>query len=217
MQFIHYIESLFTHHSYLVLFLGLLLEFIALPFPGETMMGYAGYLSYMGRLNIVLLFLCAFAGTTIGMTITYFIGRKAGLPFLRKYGKWLLLPQSKLDKAQLWFGKYGYTLVFFGYFIPGVRHFTGYFSGVMNFKFWRFAAYSYSGALIWVSIFLALGRIFGPQWTMVFHWIHHYSFEAIAIIVVLILFFILVKFRRRLGIALVNRFGKKKPDDSAGE
>ncbi|WP_458120180.1 DedA family protein [Paenibacillus sp. Z6-24] len=217
MGFMDYLQSLFTEHGYLVLFLGLLLEFIALPFPGETTMAYAGYLSYMGTLNMALLLLCAFAGTTIGMTITYFIGKKAGLPFMRKYGKWILLPEHKLDKAQKWFNKYGYTLVFVGYFIPGVRHFTGYFSGIMNYKFWRFAAYAYSGALVWVGVFLALGKIFGPQWSMVFHWIHDYSFEAVTILVGLIIAAIIVKFRRQLGIYLVNRFGKKKPEKSPEE
>ncbi|MFD1884490.1 DedA family protein [Paenibacillus wenxiniae] len=215
MGIVQYLESLFTHHGYLVLFLGLLLEFIALPFPGETTMAYAGYLSYMGHLHFGFVLLCAFAGTTIGMTITYFIGKKAGLPFMRKYGKWILLPEHKLDKAQKWFNKYGYTLVFVGYFIPGVRHFTGYFSGIMNYKFWRFAAYAYSGSFLWVLTFTLLGKIFGPQWNQIFHWIHAYSGEAITIIVGLIVAAVIVKYRRQLGIFLVDRFGKKKSEGSS--
>lgn len=179
------IEKLFDHYGYEVLFLGLLLEFIALPFPGETTMLYAGYLSYAGILDAWKAFACAFAGTTIGMTITYFIGLKAGMPFIERYGKWMLLTPSKLDKTKKWYRKYGNALVFIGYFIPGVRHVTGYFAGIIGSPFRTFAAYAYSGALIWCALFVGLGRVFGPQWEGVLHAIEHQSWKlAIAVSVV---------------------------------
>lgn len=45
------IEALFEQYGYALLFIGLLLEFIALPFPGEITMLYVGYLSYLGVLD----------------------------------------------------------------------------------------------------------------------------------------------------------------------
>lgn len=83
MDVLKWIAQLFEEYGYGVLFFGLLLEFIALPFPGETTMAYAGYLSYAGTLDFGKLVLLAFLGTTLGMTITYFIGRWAGLPLFR--------------------------------------------------------------------------------------------------------------------------------------
>ncbi|WP_372631074.1 DedA family protein [Cohnella sp.] len=179
------IEKLFDQYGYEVLFLGLLLEFIALPFPGETTMLYAGYLSYVGILNGWKAFAWAFAGTTIGMTITYFIGLKAGMPFVEKYGKWVLLSPSKLEKTKKWYQKYGNVLVFIGYFIPGVRHVTGYFAGIIGSPFRTFAAYAYGGALIWCALFVGMGHVFGPQWERVLHAIEHHSWKlAIAAAVV---------------------------------
>ena len=54
----------------------------------------------------------------------------------------------------MWFDKYGYFLIFIGFFIPGVRHFTGYFAGIINLPFRRFAITIYSGALFWVSFLI---------------------------------------------------------------
>ncbi|MDO7908237.1 DedA family protein [Paenibacillus sp. JX-17] len=198
MELLKWMEQLFYNYGYGVLFFGLLLEFIALPFPGETTMAYAGYLSYKGSLEFMQLIGVAFLGTTIGMTITYFIGKKAGLPFIERFGKWVFLNPSKLEKTQLWFRKYGYGLIFIGYFIPGVRHFTGYFAGIIALPFRKFMLYAYSGALLWVILFISIGKVFGPQWSAVFQLVEHFSVRAAAVLGILIVLILLYKYRKPL-------------------
>lgn len=207
MELLEKVQQLFGSYGYSVLFFGLLLEFIALPFPGETTMAYAGYLSYRGQLDIGTLIILAFLGTTIGMTITYFIGAKAGLPFIMKYGKWFLLKPDKLDKTQKWFAKYGYGLIFIGYFIPGVRHFTGYFSGIAAIPFRKFALYAYSGALFWVVLFLGIGKVFGPGWSAVFTLAHQYTAYILALVALLLIAGIVYRYRK----ALFARSRRKRP------
>lgn len=162
------IEALFEQYGYLVLLIGLFLEFIALPFPGETTLTYSGYLTYKGVLDLVPVLAVAFVATTLGMTLTYWIGRKLGLPFLTKYGKWFFT-EKKLAKTRKWFDRYGTGLLFIGYFIPGVRHFTGYLCGIIGIPFRSFALYTYTGAAFWVGCFVTLGHLCGPQWQMIFH------------------------------------------------
>ncbi len=209
MEILRWIQLLFEEYGYLVLFIGLLLEFIALPFPGETTMAYAGYLSYLGSLHFGWLLITAFLGTTIGMTITYFIGLKAGLPFVNRFGKWIFLSPRKLTKTRKWFGKYGHSLVLIGYFIPGVRHFTGYFSGMNALPFRKFALYAYSGALFWVILFISLGKMFGPQWQVVFHLAEIYSLWIVAGITIIALIFIAYRFRKRV-LPMFTKSRKKK-------
>ncbi|MEK4362342.1 DedA family protein [Paenibacillus sp. FSL M8-0212] len=196
MELLEKIQHLFGSYGYSVLFFGLLLEFIALPFPGETTMAYAGFLSYKGHLDFGILTILAFLGTTIGMTVTYFIGAKAGLPFITRYGKWFLLKQDKLDKTQKWFAKYGNALIFIGYFIPGVRHFTGYFAGIAAVPFRKFALYAYSGALFWVVLFLGIGKIFGPQWNAVFHLAHQNAAYIVGGIGLLLIAAVFYRYRK---------------------
>ncbi|MHA0858172.1 DedA family protein [Paenibacillus sp. CMAA1364] len=197
MELLRWIHSLFGEHGYLVLFIGLLLEFIALPFPGETTMAYAGFLSYQGTLHFGWLLILSFLGTTIGITITYFIGLKAGLPFINKCGSWLFLSPRHLEKTRIWFNKYGHGLIFIGYFIPGVRHFTGYFAGINAICFRKFALYAYSGALLWILIFLGLGKIFGPQWSVVFELVEAYSLWFFCGLCIIILVIVIYQIRKK--------------------
>lgn len=206
MEIFKMVQQLFEQYGYLVMFLGLFLEFIALPFPGETTMAYAGYLSYKGSLRFDILLIVAFLGTTIGMSITYLIGKKAGLPFLRRFGGWFF-KESKLLKTQTFFDKYGPGLIFFGYFIPGVRHFTGYFAGIMNISFKKFAAYAFSGALFWTLLFLGLGKIFGPQWSVAFQLAEHYAVWIVSVIALLAFGFVIFRYRA-MSAAILASFSR---------
>lgn len=205
MEMLKWIQELFANYGYNVLFFGLLLEFVALPFPGETTMAFAGFLSYTGRLDFLTLVVVAFAGTTAGMTITYFIGLKAGLPFIQRYGKWFLFSPAKLDKTQRWFERYGSFLISIGYFIPGVRHFTGYFAGIIALPFRKFALYAYGGALIWVILFLGIGKVFGPQWMGIFHLFELYALWIVSGVAALAALIILLRYRRILTVRVLRR------------
>ncbi|AIQ50571.1 DedA family protein [Paenibacillus sp. FSL R7-0331] len=205
MEMLKWIQELFAAYGYNVLFFGLLLEFIALPFPGETTMAFAGFLSYTGRLDFLTLVVVAFAGTTVGMTITYFIGLKAGLPFIQRYGKWFLFSPAKLEKTQHWFERYGSFLISIGYFIPGVRHFTGYFAGIIALPFRKFALYAYGGALVWVIIFLGIGKVFGPQWMGIFHLFEVYALWIVSGVAALAALIAVFRYRRFLAVYVLRR------------
>ncbi|ULO06955.1 DedA family protein [Paenibacillus sp. 19GGS1-52] len=208
MEMLNWIQELFATYGYNVMFFGLLLEFVALPFPGETTMAFAGFLSYTGRLDFMTLMAVAYAGTTVGMTVTYFVGLKAGLPFIQRYGRWFLFSPAKLAKTQVWFEKYGSVLIFIGYFVPGVRHFTGYFAGIIALPFRKFALYAYSGALFWVLLFLGIGRVFGPQWMGIFHLFELYSKWIISGGALIVAVIVMYRYRKRL----TSRFLRRKAD-----
>jgi len=69
-----------------------------------------------------------------------------------------------------WFGKYGNKQLFVAYFIPGVRHITGYFCGITRMPFRKYAVY----AFFWVSLFISLGRVLGPKWEMYHKTVNRY-------------------------------------------
>ena len=164
MQFMAWIDQ----YGYFVLLIGLMLELIALPVPGEVLMSYAGLLVFQGKLGWLMSILSADIGSSLGITIAYFIGYKLGAPFFRKHGSRIHLTPERLDKTSQWFEKYGNKMLIIGYFIPGVRHITGYFSGMMRISYRAFALYAYIGAFLWTGCFITLGKILGPKWE-VFH------------------------------------------------
>ncbi|MGG0300976.1 DedA family protein [Bacillus albus] len=190
-----WIHELFQQYGYYVVLVGLLLEYIALPFPGEPTLAYAGFLSHQGDLSLPILILLSFIGTSVGMTFQYFVGNKLGMPFIQKYGKYVFLTQKKIDVTKMWFDKYGYFLIFIAFFIPGVRHFTGYFAGIINLPFRRFAMTIYSGALFWVSFFLLGGYWLGENLEEIFQILSQHIWKILFGISIIAL---LTRFRKNI-------------------
>ena len=150
--------------GYIVLFFSLMLELLALPLPGEVLMGYSGFLVFQGHLNWMLSIIIAGVGASVGMTFSYWIGYRLGTPFFQKYGHRFHMGPKQIETISSWFNMHGNKLLIIAYFIPGIRHITGYFSGITRISFRTYALFAYIGAFLWVSVFITLGKILGPQW-----------------------------------------------------
>ncbi|MEI5924777.1 DedA family protein [Bacillus albus] len=197
-----WIHELFQQYGYYVVLVGLLLEYIALPFPGEPTLAYAGFLSHQGDLGLPILIVLSFIGTSVGMTFQYFVGNKLGMPFIQKYGKYVFLTQKKINLTKMWFDKYGYFLIFIAFFIPGVRHFTGYFAGIINLPFRRFAMTIYSGALFWVSFFLIGGYWLGENLDEIFQILGQHIWKILFGIIIITL---IIRFRKNIKHIILKR------------
>jgi membrane protein DedA with SNARE-associated domain len=183
-----------------VLFILLTVGIIALPVPEETLMVIAGILMHKGKLHIPSTIIAAFLGSLCGITISYWIGKTAGQFLITKYGSWVGITQARFEKAHIWFEKFGRWALLIGYFIPGVRHLTGLSAGVSGFSYRQFAFYAYTGALIWVSIFLSIGYFFGKQWLALYDKIKpesNYVFFFLGLIPLAILIYFLKKLWKR--------------------
>ncbi|AIQ12591.1 VTT domain-containing protein [Paenibacillus durus] len=207
------------HYGYGLIFFALFLEMLALPLPGEMLMSYTGLFVYEGKLNWLLSTLFASAGATAGVTLSYWIGYRLGKPFTIKYGHRIHLGEEQLARISLWFEKYGDKLLFIAFFIPGVRHITGYFCGVTRMPFRRYAVYAYSGAIFWVSLFISLGRVLGPKWEAYHRTVNRYMiiFGLVSALLTLLVY-LYRKHKRRVlaslmalliqGVRHFNSFGK---------
>lgn len=151
---------LLEYGSFALFFL-LIVGIIILPVPEETLMVIAGALIRSGKLHMTHTMIAAYAGSMCGITISYLMGRTAGHYLIIKYGSFVGVTHERLDKIHAWFEKYGKWTLVFGYFIPGIRHFTGFTSGMTELEYNKFALFAYSGALLWVSTFLSVGYFFG--------------------------------------------------------
>jgi membrane protein DedA with SNARE-associated domain len=153
-----------TQYGGIALFGLLALGIIALPVPEETLMVLTGILMHKGILPVFPTVSGAFLGVLSGISVSYLLGRTAGHFLIKKYGRWVGLSEKKCDKARIWFEKFGKWTLFFGYFIPGVRHLTGVSAGASGLSYHHFASYAYPGAALWVSLFLSIGYFLEKQW-----------------------------------------------------
>ena len=156
-----------TQYGYLAIFSLLVLGIVGLPVPDETLLTFTGYLVFRGSLSLPLAYLAAFAGSACGITLRYVLGRTFGLVLIHRYGKYLRITEEHVNRAHAWFRRAGHWSLTFGYYIPGVRHFTAYAAGMSELEPPQFALFAYSGAALWSASFIALGYFLGERWEAV--------------------------------------------------
>jgi membrane protein DedA with SNARE-associated domain len=152
-----------TQYGGFALFALLALGIFGLPIPDETIMVLAGYLIMKGQLNATVTIVSCLLGSLSGITLSYALGRVAGSYIAKKIGHWIGLTDERLARVKAWFERIGKWTLTFGYFVPGLRHFTGYVAGASQLDYRLFGLYAYSGAAIWVATFLSLGYFFGEK------------------------------------------------------
>ncbi|WP_238933478.1 DedA family protein [Brevibacillus choshinensis] len=186
-------------YGYVGIFFALALGVLGIPIPDEVLMTYAGYAVSRGVLNMPYTILSAFLGASAGITISYFIGLKWGLPLLIKVGPYIHISPKKIEATQKLFARYGSYLLLVGYFLPGIRHISAYLAGISSMDYRRFAGFSYAGALIWSMTFLLLGKALQKEWFKVVVYIRHYGITFLLVAAALALAaYLLVKWRQNI-------------------
>jgi membrane protein DedA with SNARE-associated domain len=156
-----------SHYGAVALFALLALGVVGIPVPNETLLTLAGALVRKGELSLIPTVVAACAGNVSGVTMSYLLGRFASKTFLHRY---FSKGMATLEK---WFERIGKWALAFGYFIPGVRHFTAIGAGSSEFPFGLFARYAYGGAILWTVLFLGLGYFIGAHLPSSFEDIHY--------------------------------------------
>jgi membrane protein DedA with SNARE-associated domain len=163
-----------SRYGYAGIFMALALGIVGLPMPDETLLTFAGYLVHRGDLRLMPTLISALLGSICGITVSYSLGRLTGYVLIEKYGARLHISMDHIHHVQNRFRRLGGFALVFGYFIPGVRHLTGYVAGASELDAPTFGAFAYLGALLWSHTFIFLGYFLGEEWHRVSglsHWL----------------------------------------------
>jgi membrane protein DedA with SNARE-associated domain len=144
------------------------IESASIPFPSELIMPLAGWLLVQDKGGshwlVVLAGFYGALGNLLGSWLAYWLSLKGGRPLLRKYGKYVLMTQEEIDRAEAWFRKYGEWAVFFSRLLPVVRTFISVPAGIARMNLWKFSFYTFIGSFPW-SLGLAYGGyLLGANW-----------------------------------------------------
>lgn len=200
------INNLLIQYGYIVLFIAPMFETLALPIPGELLMLYCGVLIYTGKLNLYLSIFIGFSGVASGLTIAYIIGIFIGINFFIKYGKYFGIKPKKIEKVSKWFNRYGTRLLLISCFIPGVRHITGYFSGIIKVDYKKFILNAYIGAFLWILTFISLGNVLGEDIKGIEMYLSRYIIIIMIIIgFSIILYYVIRKYRKIIKYFIYKR------------
>ncbi len=151
--------TLIGEFGYLGIFAAMALGIIGLPFPDEILMTFVGYMVQQGLLSYEMSLLSACLGAICGVSISYFLGMRLGLPFLRKVGPYIFITAAKIEKSQLLFQKkYGFFIIFVSYYVTGLRHIAAYLAGISRMNFRNYMLVAYTGASLWCFTFYHCGK-----------------------------------------------------------
>jgi membrane protein DedA with SNARE-associated domain len=139
----------------------------------------------------------AIGGAMTGITLSYALGRFAGLPLLLRYGSRLHVDTAVVTRVGTWFQRAGKWLLTGGYFIPGVRHVTAIVAGASKLPVGTFMAFAYAGAILWVSCFLTIGYVLGDEWRGLVADLHRHLLVACVVVVAVAGGYTYWKVRRR--------------------
>jgi membrane protein DedA with SNARE-associated domain len=183
------INFLIEHYGYLGIIVVLIGGIIGLPIPDEVLLTYVGYNVFQGKLKYILSLLSAFSGAAGGISLSYYVGYRFGLPLLKKFGPKFHITEQKINLTKNLFQKIGPTVLLIGYFIPGVRHLAAYIAAINKYPFRKFLVFAYTGAFIWTFTFITLGRKLGQDWKQVETYLAKYSLYLILFIFIIFIIF----------------------------
>ena len=177
-------ESFIIHAGYAAVFLFGFLEACCVPIPSEITFGYAGVLAGEGRLNIVAIIIIGTVAELLGSLVSYGIGRVGERPLVTKFGRYLLVTQADIDRAERFLAGRGAWAIPVGRALPVVRTFISIVAGFCEVPLMMFALLSLLGTAIWVTVISLLGYAVGTQWKSIEKAISlaGYAIAAVAVI-----------------------------------
>jgi membrane protein DedA with SNARE-associated domain len=149
-------------------FAATLLETVFPPIPSEIifpLIGLTAQRKGLGFGNAIGMATIGALGSTVGAIMIYFISLKIGRPAILRVGKYVLINESKLRRAELWFEKHGAVAVFAGRLAPGIREIISIPAGLGKMNIVKFILFTFVGSLIWSVSLTIVGYYFGEAWS----------------------------------------------------
>jgi membrane protein DedA with SNARE-associated domain len=209
----HFISS----YGYLAVFILMLAESACIPVPSELTMPFAGALAAGAvagaHLNLVLVIVTGVAGNVAGSYLAWGIGAYGGRAAWHRWGRYVLLRDDDIDRAERWFTRHGTKAVFFGRLLPVVRTFISLPAGLARMPAARFGSYTLLGCIPWTAALAWAGYAVGRNWGNVASALHGPSYALAALLVVLVIAAFVMLWRRRRR----ERTGPGGPSRSGGD
>lgn len=163
-EIIDTVSSWISAIGFLGIFLAAFVETIFPPIPSEVIFPLAGFVAQskgLGLEGAIGMGAAGAVGSTLGAILIYFIALKIGRPAILRVGKYMLIDEIKLQKAESWFKNHGVLAVFVCRMAPGLREIISIPAGLGRMNLPKFIIFTFSGSLIWSVGLTLAGYYFG--------------------------------------------------------
>lgn len=175
--------------SYPGIFLLMVLESMVFPVPSEAVMPFAGFGIYDGQFTFTGVIIASTLGSIVGSLASYAMGFYGGKPFIKKFGKYLLLDVHDLEMTERFFAKRGELTIFVSRFIPVIRHLISIPAGLGKMNLWKFSIYTILGAGLWNSFLTYVGFKLKENWQEVMKYSHTIDIVVVAVLGIAFLYY----------------------------
>ncbi|MCS7104125.1 MAG: DedA family protein [Thermofilaceae archaeon] len=142
-------------------------ELLFAPIPGEVVMTLAGFTARRGLMHLIEAVVAGTLGNLTGAVIQYYIGVSAAKPLILKLGRYFMIKEADLERAEEFFRKRGAVAVFTGRLIPGLRSVISFPAGMARMKAQYFVTATLAGSLPWNALFVYTGFFLGENWRII--------------------------------------------------
>jgi membrane protein DedA with SNARE-associated domain len=161
------------------------------PIPSEFIMPLAGFLVFENEFSFFAVVLAGTFGSVLGALPLYFTGAKIGEEKLKKFadtrGRWFAFSSRDIERANLWFDKYGIFAVLICRLIPGIRSLISIPAGINRMNIFSFLFFTTLGAGIWTTVLTGAGYILESNFQEIENYLDPVVYIVLISIVVLYL------------------------------
>jgi membrane protein DedA with SNARE-associated domain len=184
-----------AHGIYAIILLGFL-EAACVPIPSEVTFGFGGVLAYQGHLNLAQVIIIGSLAELAGSYASYYVGRRGGRPLVHKLGRYVLVTESDVNRAERFLEGRGAWAVSVGRMLPFVRAFTSIVAGLVRLPALRFGVLSLIGTVIYAAALSSIGYGLGSAWESVNKGLAVVGYILFALIVIAIVGFVFYRLRQ---------------------
>lgn len=179
------IQEIAKQYGYLAVFLGIALESIGIPLPGETITLVGGFLAGSGELDYWLVLGSAAGGTVLGGSIGYWIGKLGGWALLQRAGRLFRITEQQLLETKQQFSENAVRAVFFGRFVAFLRILASPMAGIAEMPFAKFMLFNLAGGAVWASVMVSLSFFLGRLIPLeqLISWVAKFAIVALILVV----------------------------------
>jgi membrane protein DedA with SNARE-associated domain len=188
--------------KYALVLLLMAVQSACVPIPSEVIMPFAGAQLAHSQWDLIVLATLASLASNVGSMPAYWVGAKGGRPAVERFGKYVLLGQRDLDRAEHFFNHYGSITVLVGRMLPIIRTFIALPAGIAKMNQFRFHLYTFIGSWPWCYALAYVGMKLGDKWQtdprfkQIFHRFH-LTVEAVLVLAIIV--FVWSHWKHRTG------------------
>ena len=150
-------------HTYLVVFVGALIDSTGIPFPGRLILVAAGAFASRGDVNPVAITLLGAAGVAVTDHLWYFTGSLGLNRVMLAACRWTLSAEVCTRRTTDWFERYGALTIVLGRFFAGVRLLAWPLARPHGVGYPTFLLFDVVGAVLWATVWVGLGWFLGER------------------------------------------------------